>query len=101
MSVEKLSISFERSLAASVKRAALSDGQSVSSWLADAAITKARQRSLGEALVAFAADHGALAETEIDSLIQTARRESRVSNSGAPRPRARKDAARKRKARAA
>jgi ApbE superfamily uncharacterized protein (UPF0280 family) len=101
MPVEKLSISFERSLAASVKRAAQSDGESVSSWLADAATTKARQKNLREALDAFAADHGALAEAEVDSLIQDARRESRVSNGGASRLRAPKLAARKRKARAA
>jgi len=101
MTVEKLSVSFDRSLAASVKRAAQRDGESVSSWLADAAMTKARQRNLREALDAFALDHGALAETEIDSLIQSARRESRVSNAGPQRARAPKQASRKRKVRAA
>jgi hypothetical protein len=101
MPVEKLSISFDRGLAASVKRAAQREGESVSSWLADAATVKVRQRNLREALDAFVQDHGALAETEIDRLVRAARRESRVSNAGPPRPRASKQASRKRKVRAA
>ncbi len=100
MPVEKLSISFEQSLVASVKRAAQSDGESMSSWLADAATTKVRQKNLCGALDAFAAHQGTLSETEVDSLIQTARRESRVSIGSMSRPRAPKHAARKRNARA-
>jgi hypothetical protein len=64
-------------------------------------MTKARQKSLREALDAFARDHGALSGAEIDSLIQAARRESRVSNGGPAGARAPKRASRKRKVRAA
>jgi hypothetical protein len=85
MASEKLSISFDARLAAEVRESASQEGESVSSWLADAAMTKARQRTLREALDAFAAEHGALSDAEIEGLIRNARQTSRVSGQVAPK----------------
>lgn len=79
MRVEKFSVSFDKRTAEAVRRGAKLDGESVSAWLADAAATKTRNRSLREALDAFAAEHGALSDSDIDSLIRDARRTSRLS----------------------
>lgn len=73
MPAEKLSVSFDAGLAAAVRAAASEEGVSVSTWLAGAAEAKARQRHLREALDTFAAEHGALTETDIDRLIGDAR----------------------------
>lgn len=78
MGAEKLSISLESDLAASVRRAAHEQGVSVSTWLADAAQAQIRQRLLREALDALASEEGELEPTEIDALIADARRTSRV-----------------------
>lgn len=80
---EKLSVSFDAGLAAAVRAAASDEGVSVSAWLAGAAEAKARQRHLREALDAFAAEHGALTEAEIDRLIGEARGGSGVAGSDA------------------
>jgi hypothetical protein len=85
MPSEKLSISFDARLAAEVRESASHEGESVSSWLADAATTKARQRTLREALDAFAEEHGALSDAEIEGLIRKARQTSRVSGQAAPK----------------
>jgi hypothetical protein len=77
MGVEKLSISLESDLAASVRTAAHEQGVSVSMWLADAAQAQIRQRRLREALDALAAEEGELEPGEIDKLIADARRSSR------------------------
>lgn len=73
MASEKLSVSFDPALAATIRAAAAEEGVSVSRWLAGAADAKARRRHLREALDAFAAEHGALTEDEIDRLIREAR----------------------------
>ncbi|MGQ0775656.1 MAG: hypothetical protein ACT4NY_14765 [Pseudonocardiales bacterium] len=78
MGAEKLSISLESELAASVRGAASEQGVSVSTWLADAAQAQIRQRRLREALDALASEEGELDPTEIDGLIANARRTSRV-----------------------
>jgi hypothetical protein len=78
MSVEKLSISLESELAASVRAAAGEQRVSVSTWLADAAQAQIRQRRLREALDSVASEEGELDPSEIDSLIADARRTSRV-----------------------
>ena len=83
MSAEKLSISLESDLAASVRAAASEQGVSVSTWLADAAQAQIRQRRLREALDALAEEEGELDPAEIDGLIARARRSSRVV-SGTP-----------------
>lgn len=90
MSVEKLSISFEGGLAAMVRRAAAEEKRSLSSWLAEAAEAKARQRYLRDALDTFADEHGALQDEEIDKLVRGARASSRMTDP--PRRRSRKSA---------
>lgn len=79
MSAEKLSISLESGLAAAVREAAMREGVSVSNWIADAVAAKTRQRALRDALDAFAREHGALTEKEMDEIVASARRRSRVT----------------------
>jgi hypothetical protein len=79
MAAEKLSISLDGQLAAAVRTAAAQEGLSISSWLAEAAISKTRQRNLGEALDAFAREHGPMSNAESDAIILQARRLSRVT----------------------
>ena len=79
MSADKLSISLEAGLAATVREAAAREGVSVSNWIADAVVAKARQRALRDALDAFARKHGALTEDEVDEIIASARRTARVT----------------------
>lgn len=78
MGAEKLSISLDSELVTAVRAAAAEQGVSVSTWLADAAEAQVRQRRLGEALTAFAADIGDLDAKEVDELITKARRNSKV-----------------------
>ncbi len=73
MSAEKLFVSFDADLAATVRAAAAEEGVSVSMWLAGAAEAKARWRHLREALDVFAQEHGALADADIDRIISDAR----------------------------
>ena len=73
MASEKLSVSFDPELAATIRAAAADEGVSVSQWLAGAAEARARRRHLREALDAFAAEHGALTEDGIDQIIADAR----------------------------
>lgn len=80
MSVEKLSISLDAELAASVRAAANDQDVSVSTWLAEAAQARVRQRQLREVLDALAAEEGPLDPAEIDELIARARRGSVVVN---------------------
>ncbi|MGH9165834.1 MAG: hypothetical protein ACRDZW_10030 [Acidimicrobiales bacterium] len=82
MTAEKLSVSFEPGLAATVRAAAAEEGVSVSMWLSGAAEAKARRRRLREALDAFAAEHGELTDPDIDRIIGAARAESTVAGQG-------------------
>ncbi|MGH9156124.1 MAG: hypothetical protein ACRD1K_09910 [Acidimicrobiales bacterium] len=82
MATEKLSVSFDPDLAAAI-RAAQDANVSVSTWLAEAAEVKVRQRRLREALDDFAAEHGPLEESDIDRLISAARSSSTVAGRGA------------------
>lgn len=81
MAVEKLSISFDAELAETVRAAAADDGVSVSTWLATAAVAKARQRQLRAALDEMEAAEGALTDEDIDDLIRAARERSVVTRS--------------------
>lgn len=83
MPAEKLSVSFDAELAATIRAAAAEEGVSVSTWLARAAEAKARQRALRLALDSFAAEHGALTDAEIDRLIADARAASGDAGAGA------------------
>ncbi|MBA3391008.1 MAG: hypothetical protein H0T89_00100 [Deltaproteobacteria bacterium] len=79
MSVEKLSVSMEASLAKLVRSAASEEGVSLSTWLAEAARAKARQRALRAALADHAAEHGPLTAKAASELIDSARAHSFVS----------------------
>jgi len=83
MSAEKFSVSFDPSLAATIRAAAAEEGVSISMWLAGAAEAKARRRHLREALDSFAAEHGKLADADIDRLVGDARAGSTVVKRGA------------------
>lgn len=85
MSAEKLSISFDDALAKTVRQAAAAEGMSISSWLADAAAAKARQRRLRDALDAFAVEHGRIEDEEIEEIVRTARTSSRLTGPKARR----------------
>ena len=76
MAVEKLSISLEAELAKLIRSAAAEDGVSVSTWLAEAATARARQRALREALDAFDAEHGPMSEEERRELVAKMRKRS-------------------------
>lgn len=76
MSAEKLSISLDAELAASVRSAAAERGMSVSTWLADAAEAQVRQVRLGEALRTLAAEIGDLDDNEAARLVAAAHRNS-------------------------
>lgn len=78
MGAEKLSISLDSDLAATIRAAASEQGVSVSTWLADAAQAQVRQRRLRAALDILTSEEGELDPAEIDRLIATARGTSRV-----------------------
>ena len=65
MKVDKLSISFEPELGDAVRSAAGKAGKPVSSWLAEAAVSKLRAEALAEFLSGWQAEHGALTAEEI------------------------------------
>lgn len=83
MATEKLSVSFDAELAATIRAAAAEEGVSVSTWLARAAASRARQRALRLALDRFAAEHGPLTAADIDRLIGDARAASNDAGAGA------------------
>jgi hypothetical protein len=85
MSVEKLSVSFDASLVAAIRKSASVAKESISAWLADAAAAKERQLHLRAALDAFAVEHTALDEAQIEALIAKARKDSRISEPKAGR----------------
>ena len=79
MSAEKVSISLDQELLNTIRSAATDDGTTVSSWLADAAETKARNRYLREALDAADAEFGTITDDEADELITAMRARSIVT----------------------
>jgi len=79
MGAEKLSISMESSLVKLVRSAASDEGVSVSTWLSEAARSRARQRALREALADHGQRHGTLSADEANQIVEAARRESLVS----------------------
>jgi hypothetical protein len=78
VSVEKLSISLDSELAATVRNAASAQGVSVSTWLADAAQAQVRQIRLRAALDPLAAEIGGLDPDEVDRIVAAARSGSTV-----------------------
>jgi hypothetical protein len=65
MVVEKLAISLAPELLAEVRHDAEASGETVSGWLADAAVSKLRRRAAQLALAAFEAEHGVITDDEL------------------------------------
>jgi hypothetical protein len=86
MPVEKLSISMEAALAKLVRSAAAEEGVSVSTWLTEAAMEKARQRALTEALDDFEARHGAMSMEQARKIVEESRKHSIVTRPKKKRP---------------
>jgi len=79
MPSDKLSVSLDAELVTTIRAAAVYEGVSISTWLGEAALAKARQRWLREALDEFAAEHGALTDEEIQALVAEARANSIIT----------------------
>ncbi|HVV85629.1 MAG TPA: hypothetical protein VHE35_21360 [Kofleriaceae bacterium] len=79
MTVAKLSVSLEASVARMVRSAASEAGVSVSTWLSEAARAKGRQRALREALEDHLRAHGSLDADETSALVGAARARSVVT----------------------
>lgn len=65
MAVAKFAVSFDPTLAATVRATAEEEGSTVSAWLADAAAHKLRLRTGRAALAAYEHEHGEITEEEI------------------------------------
>ncbi len=65
MGVEKMSVSFDLELGEAIRRSATDSSQSVSAWLAAAARDRLRLEALGDAIVAWEREFGALTDTEV------------------------------------
>ena len=65
MKVDRMSVSFEATLGAEIRRAARADGVGLSPWLAEAAARKLRADALREFLDDWEAEHGAVTPEEL------------------------------------
>jgi hypothetical protein len=83
MGVEKMSVSFDLGLGQAIRQSAQHSAQSVSSWLAEAAADRLRREALGEAVVEWEGEFGALTEAEIAAADRVLERASRRRRSGA------------------
>lgn len=88
MSVRKLSVALEESVAASASRAAQTAGVSLSAWLSRAAEHQLALERGRRAVVAWERDHGALtaeelrdADAVLDKLLSASPRKSRAKRS--------------------
>ena len=88
MSVRKLSVALEESVAASASRAAQTAGVSLSAWLSRAAEHQLALERGRRAVVAWERDHGALTDEELrdadavlDKLLSASPRKSRAKRS--------------------
>lgn len=80
MPVDRFSITMDPELGKAVREAAAEEGISVSSWLAEAAMAKVRNRLLRSALDAWEAEDGPITEQEYaqaDAIIAVAERRGR------------------------
>lgn len=80
MGVEKMSVSFDLELGAAIRASATGNDQSVSAWLAEAAVNRLRLDALGDALQAWEGQFGALSEAEVavaDAVLTRAARRRR------------------------
>jgi hypothetical protein len=69
----------ETSLVKLIRGAALDEGVSLSTWLAEAAAAKARHRALREALQEQAEAHGVIEPAEAQRILAAVRRRSVIS----------------------
>ena len=76
MSVEKLSISLDAELAGSVRAAAEESHVSVSTWFAEAAAARVRQRNLQLAIATSYPEVDNLSDSELEAIITQARQSS-------------------------
>jgi hypothetical protein len=88
MTVRKLSVALEESVAASASRAAQTAGVSLSAWLSRAAVQQLAIERGRRAVVAWERDHGALTDEELrdadavlDKLLSAGPRKSRAKRS--------------------
>jgi hypothetical protein len=88
MTVRKLSVALEESVAASASRAAQTAGVSLSAWLSRAAVQQLALERGRRAVVAWERDHGALTDEELrdadavlDKLLSAGPRKSRGKRS--------------------
>ena len=65
MTVDKLSISMEKSLAAEVRESAEKAGQGLSAWLSEAAAARLRAQALAGFLDDWESEHGVLTADEL------------------------------------
>jgi len=79
MASDKLSVSLDSELVTTIRAAAADEGVSISTWLGEAAMAKARQRLLREALDAAAEEDGSLTDAEIAEIVHEARKASIVT----------------------
>ena len=71
-----MSVSFDLELGEAIRTSASSANESVSAWLAQAARDRLRLEALGEAVAAWEAEHGRLAEAEVAEAERTLERGS-------------------------
>jgi hypothetical protein len=65
MKVDKMSISLDAELGAEVREAARRSGQSLSAWVAAAAVEKFRSEGLRQLLDEWEVEHGPISEEEL------------------------------------
>ena len=66
MSVKRMTVSIEASLADAVRNAAETDDQNISTWIAEAARRQLNLRGLRDVVSAWEAEHGGFDETELN-----------------------------------
>ena len=69
MTVDKMSVSLAPSLSSAVRDAAEQSGETLSGWLADAALTKLRAGALDEFLAAWESENGAITDEELSDAV--------------------------------
>ena len=65
VAVERMTVSMESDLAATVREAAVVEGQNLSAWLADAARHRLALRGLRDVVAEWEAEHGAFSDAEL------------------------------------
>ena len=68
MTVEKFAVSFPPELVAQVRAGAAESSDSVSGWLADAAVRKLRRGLARQLIDEYEADHGRITDYELEEV---------------------------------